>query len=135
MKGNPKLVWIGVGLGCLAAIWGTVDVLRGESTPEVLVFTVPILVASLCAVLLQFRHGWPGGTAPAAPAPDAAAGSRRIRHLRRLALVSAIATITLATFVSVMHSSTVAWNLLIGAGTLVITCTIIILILRPSAQR
>ena len=135
MKSSPKVVWIGVGLGCLVAIWGTADVLRGESTPEVLVFTVPILVASLCAALLQLRRRWLQGAAPAAPAPDADAVVRRIRQLRRVALVSAFAVITIATVVSIMHSGTVVWNLLIGAGTLALTCTIIILVLRPSAQR
>jgi len=135
MKGNPKLVWIGGGIGCLAAIRGTVDVLRGESTPEVLVFIVPILAASLCAVLLQLRTRCSGGVASAAPVPGAATVSRRIRQLRRLALLGAIAAITLATVASVMRSGTVVWNILIGAGTLALTCTIIILVLRPSERR
>ena len=133
MKGKLRLMWIAMGIGCLVAIWGTVDALRGESTLEVLVFTVPILVASLSAALLQLRYRWLGGTAPAAP--DAAVVVRRIRHLRRVALVSAIAAITLATAVSILQSGAVWRALLIGVGAVALTCVIIVLIMRPPAQK
>jgi hypothetical protein len=135
MKGNLRLMWIAMGFGCLVAIWRTVEVLRGEETPETLAFTVPILVASLCAALLQLRHRWLGGAAPAVPAPDAAAVVRRIRLLRRVALLGAIPTISLATVVSVLRSGDVSRNLLIGVGALAFSCLIIVLIMRPPAQR
>jgi hypothetical protein len=49
-------MWIGLAIGCVVAGWGTFDFLSGNSTWEVLVFAVPMLLAALCAVLFQLSR-------------------------------------------------------------------------------
>jgi hypothetical protein len=138
MKLAPRHLLLPTIVLMLVAAWDISDVVRGKSTPEGLIFTIPLLILSIvfAGMLLLYRRP---EVSPAVPPPlDPAAVAQRKQSVWRIAK-GAMTTVTLLvvayTIVWALRSGTLWTPVIVGAFVLAVTWTVMVIVFRPKARR
>lgn len=139
-----KRLWLLIFLMSLTTFFGALsiwDTLHGKKGVEDLFFSLPMLLGGVTTVVLlalQLVRQSKLGTATL-PTPDPVIVAQRTRRIRKLALATALPTITLLiglySVTWALRTGTVWIAVVIGGITLAVTWTVIVVMLRPKAER
>lgn len=136
---SPRTAWrlmmFGSVLGMFGAMWGIGEVLLGNWGVEDLFFALPALLACLTMIFILLRSPGPRDSSQVSPTSDPSTAARKRRHMLAFGLTTATALTLGYTVVWVVRSGTLWMPVLVGGIALAVTWTVMVVILRPKAER
>ena len=128
------LLLVAIIAACMSA-WTIWDTLQGKQGFEELFLVIPMLLGSIVlAIALLFRCQ-PGPAAAALPPTDPAALAQRNWRFAKLGLAIVTVLMALTTVTWAVRSGTIWMPVLVGGIALAVTWTVMVIMLRPKAQR